>query len=61
MGVYSHIFMNIFLVGLSVIDNIIAIIAIAHMHLTLRGTDDRLNGTPLSGYKTTAMAHLRLL
>ena len=34
------------------------------LHLTLRSTDDRLNGTPLSGYrtkKTAAMAHLRLL
>ena len=34
------------------------------LHLTLRSTDDKLNGTPLSGYrtkKTTAMAHLRML
>ena len=34
------------------------------MHLALRSTDDRLNGTPLSGYKskkTVAMAHLRML
>ena len=34
------------------------------LHLTLRSTDDRLNGTPLSGYrtkKTAAMAHLRML
>ena len=33
-------------------------------HLTLRSTDDKLNGTPLSGYrskKTAAMAHLRML
>ena len=34
------------------------------LHLTLRSTDDKLNGTPLSGYrskKTAAMAHLRML
>ena len=34
------------------------------LHLTLRSTDNKLNGTPLSGYrtkKTTAMAHLRML
>ena len=34
------------------------------LHLTLRSTDDTLNGTPLSGYrtkKTAAMAHLRML
>ena len=34
------------------------------LHLALRSTDDRLNGTPLSGYKTkktAAMAHLRML
>ena len=34
------------------------------LHLTLRSTDDRLNGTPLSGYrtkKTAVMAHLRML
>ena len=32
------------------------------LHLTLRSTDDKLNGTPLSGYrtkKTATMAHLR--
>ena len=34
------------------------------LHLTLRTIDDKLNGTPLSGYrskKTAAMAHLRML
>ena len=34
------------------------------LHLTLRSTDDELNGTPLSGYrtkKTPTMAHLRML
>ena len=34
------------------------------LHLTLRSTDDKLNGTPLSGYrskKIAAMAHLRML
>ena len=34
------------------------------LHLALRSTDGRLNGTPLSGYrtkKTAAMAHLRML
>jgi hypothetical protein len=34
------------------------------LHLTLRNTDDSLNGTPLSGYRTketAAMAHLRML
>ena len=34
------------------------------LHPTLRSTDDKLNGTPLSGYitkKTAAMAHLRML
>ena len=34
------------------------------LHLTLRSTDDdKLNGTPLSGYRTkkiAAMAHLRM-
>ena len=32
------------------------------LHPTLRSTDDKLKGTPLSGYrtkKTAAMAHLR--
>ena len=32
--------------------------------IVLRGTGDRLNGTPLSGYrtkKTAAMAHLSML
>ena len=34
------------------------------LHLILRSTDDKLNGTPLSGYrtkKTAVMAHLRML
>ena len=34
------------------------------LHKTLRSTDDKLNGTPLSGYrtkKTASMAHLRKL
>ena len=34
------------------------------LHPTLRSTDDKLKGTPLSGYrtkKTAAMAHLRML
>ena len=34
------------------------------LYLILRSTDDKLNGTPLSGYtteKTAAMAHLRML
>ena len=34
------------------------------LHLTLRNTDDKLNETPLSGYRTkitAAMAHLRML
>ena len=34
------------------------------LHLILRSTDDKQNGTPLSGYrtkKTAAMAHLRML
>ena len=34
------------------------------LHLTLRSTGDKLNGTPLSGCrtkKTAAMAHLRML
>ena len=29
------------------------------LYLTLRSTDDKLNGTPLSGYRTATMAHLR--
>ena len=34
------------------------------LHLVLRGTGDKLNGTPLSGYrtkKTASMAHLSML
>ena len=34
------------------------------LHLTLRSIDDKLNGTPLSGYRTkkiAAMAHLIML
>ena len=32
------------------------------LHLTLKSTDDELNGTPLSGYRTkkTPMAHIRM-
>ena len=34
------------------------------LHLVVRSTDDRLTGTPLSGYRTkkmAAMAHLSML
>ena len=34
------------------------------LHLVIKSTDDRLNGNPLSGYrtkKTAAMAHLSML
>ena len=34
------------------------------LHLVVRSTDDRLNGTPLSGYrtkKTAAVGHLSML